>query len=97
MKSPFPGMDPYVEQYWGDFHSRLVLYACDQINDQLPRKLIASVEERLVVESGEEDERSIYPDVRVAEQAAIREGGIGVAEAAAATQPITVHYSSEPA
>jgi hypothetical protein len=20
MKSPFPGMDPYLEQYWGDVH-----------------------------------------------------------------------------
>jgi len=21
MKSPFPGMDPYLEQYWGDVHT----------------------------------------------------------------------------
>lgn len=30
-KSPFPGMDPYLETHWGDLHSRLVVYMSDQI------------------------------------------------------------------
>lgn len=30
MKSPFPGMDPYIEacSLWGDFHNRLILQNC---------------------------------------------------------------------
>lgn len=48
MKSPFPGMDPYLEQFWLDLHARLILYACDQLEDQLPGNLIARVEERIV-------------------------------------------------
>jgi hypothetical protein len=35
MKSPFPGMDPYLEQHWLDVHHRLATYA----RDQLQRKL----------------------------------------------------------
>jgi hypothetical protein len=97
MNSPFPGMDPYVEQYWGDIHSRLVLYACDQLEDQLPGKLIARVEE-LVVELSGSDDRSINPDVRIAEQGSMGTAGkITLMEGAVAGEPIIVHYSSEPA
>ena len=35
-KSPFPGMDPYLEQHWGDVHTRLMFYISNQINAQLP-------------------------------------------------------------
>jgi len=29
MKSPFPGMDPYLEQHWRSVHHRLLTYmAC---------------------------------------------------------------------
>jgi len=26
MKSPFPGMDPYLERYWRDLHQSLIIY-----------------------------------------------------------------------
>jgi Protein of unknown function (DUF4058) len=98
MNSPFPGMDPYLEQFWGDIHSRLVLYACDQLEDQLPGKLIARVEERLVVEGVDEDNRNIFPDVRISEQSALTaDGGVAVMEGTTATEPIIVRYTSEPA
>ena len=29
MRSPFPGMDPYLEQFWGDVHHRLITYASE--------------------------------------------------------------------
>jgi hypothetical protein len=60
MKSPFPGIDPYLEQFWPDLHARLILYACDQIEEQLPSNLIARVEERVVLET-EEDPRCLQP------------------------------------
>ena len=47
MKSPFPGMDPYLEAHWGDIHQRIVLYAADQLQGQLPSDLRARVEERV--------------------------------------------------
>lgn len=35
MKSPFPGMDPYLETRWGDVHSRLNIYASDTLRPAL--------------------------------------------------------------
>src|SRR5207248_2264399 len=54
--------------------------------------------ERLVVEVGDEDSRGIYPDVRIAEQPSSEStGGVALMEGTTATEPIIVHYSSEPA
>jgi hypothetical protein len=45
MKSPFPGMDPYLEARWGDVHTSLITYARDQLQQQMPRDLRVRVEE----------------------------------------------------
>ncbi|MEQ1826616.1 MAG: DUF4058 family protein [Pirellula sp.] len=66
MKSPFPGVDPYLEQHWGDVHTRLMVYISDQISDQLPSDLQARVEESVMVDL-DESSRWIYPDVQVTE------------------------------
>lgn len=66
MKSPFPGMDPFLEQFWGDIHSSLIVYMRDQINEQLPNDLQARVEEGLMVDA-DEYRRTVYPDVQVIE------------------------------
>jgi hypothetical protein len=67
MASPFPGMDPYLERHWGDVHHRLITYASDQLAKVLPSDLRARVEERLFVESPQNDQQPIVPDVRVLE------------------------------
>ena len=33
MPSPFPGMDPFLEAHWGDVHARLIVNACNQIQN----------------------------------------------------------------
>ena len=97
MNSPFPGMDPYLEQHWLDVHQRLVIYGCDQIQASLPDDLLARVEERLVVEPDDSPARSIHPDVRVVEQqappAASQSAGVAVAEEAEA--PALIDLSDE--
>ncbi len=97
MKSPFPGMDPYLEPHWRDVHARLIIYACDQLQPQLPEKLFARVEERLVVEPDEGESRSIYPDVRVVENPWKAGGGGVLTEEAIATEPVLVAYEPEEA
>lgn len=96
MKSPFPGMDPYLEQFWLDVHARFILYACDQIEEQLPSGLIARVEERVVLES-DDTARPVYPDVRIADLPG--RGGTAVATRTARSivQPVIVEYEGEPA
>ena len=39
MQSPLPGMDPYLEQHWGDVHHNLVTFAQGLLNEHLPRDL----------------------------------------------------------
>ena len=56
LKSPFPGMDPYLERHWQDVSSTFMVYAKQQLNRQLPGELLARVEESLAVEA--DDARS---------------------------------------
>ncbi|MEQ1829207.1 MAG: DUF4058 family protein [Pirellula sp.] len=71
MKSPFPGMDPYLESKWPEVHARLIVYASNQINGKLPRDLQANIEENVGVYDNEEFGRSIRPDLHVSEDTAI--------------------------
>src|SRR5437870_7625262 len=88
VKSPFPGMDPYLEQHWEDVHQRLIVYACDALQPHLPEDLRARVEERVFIESESERLRHIVPDVHVSQvyppprtaPAMLKEGERAVAE-----------------
>ncbi len=94
MKSPFPGMDPYLEARWGDIHTSLITYARDQLRSQMPGGLLVRAQEHVTVQSPGGDNghtrprHGLYPDVRVLEQSgaagqpalAPAEGGVTVAE-----------------
>src|SRR3954470_24454720 len=67
MRSPFPGMDPYLEQRWGDFHAALVTYIRDALQPGLPDDLRARMEERVFVEELGAPARQYVPDVHVYE------------------------------
>lgn len=64
-KSPFPGMDPYLEAKWPEVHTRLIVYATNAINPQLPRDLQASIEENLSVRSDDAVVKGIRPDINI--------------------------------
>jgi hypothetical protein len=95
MKSPFPGMDPYLEARWGDVHTRLIVYACDQVRGKLPGGLLVRAQEHVTVQIGgtgnghPAQRHGLDPDVRVVEHPAgaggqpvapTPEGGIAVVE-----------------
>lgn len=46
MPSPFPGMNPYLEQddVWHDFHARLLAYLAERIGAQLPSQYVVKIE-----------------------------------------------------
>lgn len=69
MKSPFPGMDPYLESYWGDVHTSMITYARDQLRPQLPSGLRAQVQEHVSVQIEDSATHGSYPDLRVVEHA----------------------------
>jgi len=97
-KSPFPGMDPYLEQAWRDVHHSLCTYARDDIQAQLGGEFVARVDERLVVEQAPLATRSVYGDVRVAQRSTPRPSRpIAPASGVALAEPITIELSDEKA
>ncbi len=90
MRSPFPGMDPYLERHWPDVHQRLCTYACDALNEQLGEGLRARMGERLIVERELDPVRAIYPDVRVFEQAPSSRPSSPATGGIAAAEPLVI-------
>src|SRR5436309_15181224 len=89
MKTPFPGMDPYLEHpvLWESVHSRLIHCMANQLQPLLVPQYIASVEERVYVE---EMPQQRVPDVWV--QKVPEGGGVAVAEQVA-TAPVIVEVA----
>jgi hypothetical protein len=96
MASPFPGMDPWLEDFWRDVHASLVIYARDQLQGRLPTDLRARVEERVVVEPMDERSRSVYPDVRVVERGHGPALAVAVQSDVAVEEPLVLRVASEP-
>jgi len=96
MASPFPGMDPYLEQFWRDVHASLIIYARDHLQGKLPGDLRARVEERVVVEPGEGEYRSVYPDVRVVERGRGPSMAVATETDVAVMEPIILQLEDEP-
>ena len=67
MRSPFPGMDPYLEgEYWRGFHNMISVAISQQINPQIVPKYIAVVEVHSSVEEVNISTiRKTYPDVSI--------------------------------
>jgi hypothetical protein len=95
MKSPFPGMDPYLEQHWRDVHTSLMVYARDSIQARLPGDLIARVEEGIAIDRGDDNGRFVYPDVRVVEDQGPKFDGNGAAGAVAVAEPVIVEVDPQ--
>jgi hypothetical protein len=93
MASPFPGMDPYLEAHWGDIHASLIIYARDQLRGRLPGDLLARVEERVFVESSEDEERLLVPDLRVVERRGGKKTAAPANGALAVAEPLVVKLS----
>src|SRR5258708_1516462 len=72
MKSPFPGMDPFIEArggLWKDFHDKLVMEIERTLAPQLPEHYVVRAGERSfveLVESGLPKRCLREPDVAIA-------------------------------
>lgn len=73
MPSPFPGMDPYLEDpiEWSDLHVRLMVAISRQLTAQVAPHFYVRVEQRVsIVGSDDEERRVIVPDVYLAQTGA---------------------------
>ena len=68
MPSPFPGMDPYLENpaIWPDVHHKLITVAADVLSDQLLPKYLVRVDLRVYLSDELDPGReALVPDVRI--------------------------------
>jgi hypothetical protein len=99
MKSPFPGMDPYIEEcgLWGDFHTHLLDKICEQLADATPQHYLVRAGERsyiVLVEGEGKNTHPFVPDVSVttprSKKNSPRKGGAVVAGPDAGAEPVTL-------
>jgi hypothetical protein len=100
MKSPFPGMDPYIESrgLWEDFHNDLIIQIKHALARAVPEGYFVRSGERsyrVVVESEEKVDRPFIPDVKittstVGKKPKRRPGGVALAEPSATGTPRTL-------
>ena len=68
MPSPFPGMDPYLEdpRRWRDVHHRLISAASDRLTERLRPHYLVRIEERVYLsDDADPGRKAIEPDLRV--------------------------------
>jgi len=71
MPSPFPGMDPYLENpgLWPDVHHEIISVARESLNGQLRPKYFVRIEERVYIsDEGDPGRAVIVPDLLIAER-----------------------------
>jgi hypothetical protein len=99
MKSPFPGMDPFIEAcgLWGDFHSHFIEKISERLAEAVPERYVVRAGERYYVALVESEGKKTYPflpDVSMTSPRTRRKtekkGGTAVAEPAGAAGPVTM-------
>src|SRR3954464_1218835 len=95
MPSPFPGMDPYLEDpaFWRDFHSRFINACSELLSDRLPDGYEARIDEQLrLVEHTPERATARVPDVGITHDPPRRASTQRVASGNVATlEPVEIH------
>ena len=101
MKSPFPGMDPYIEScgfLWGDFHLSLIAQIHQALADAAPQRYLVRAGERsyhVLIESEGKAERPFIPDVKITtpesgKMPKKKSSGVAVEEPATEEGPLTL-------
>ena len=87
-RTPFPGMDPWLEQSWSDVRPAMVAYTRDALNRVLPSRFVARMEERGFIETG-------GASGTVQECATIvRHEDIGTTVGSSGSEPLVIDFSS---
>jgi hypothetical protein len=90
-------MDPYLERRWSDVHSKLVAFIGEALQPILPAALRARTEERVLLETAEEETLSSYrSDVAVVQTGRPEQYSGSGAAAVATVEPDIIDYYRGP-
>lgn len=92
MRSPFPGMDPYLEnpELWSEVHSRLIVAIADDLTDHLTEKYRVAIEKRTYFSGGDDSLLVGIPDVSVVSKQPEQNQSAATATLPPLVEPITV-------
>lgn len=100
MKSPFPGMDPYIESQdlWEDFHDDLINEIKRALAEAAPSRYLVRTGKRsyhVLIGSEGKNEHPFTPDVKITtpesgKKTKKKSGGVAVAEPATEDEPLTM-------
>ncbi len=97
MPSPFPGMNPYLEDsaYWSSVHHWLITEIARLLNQKLAPKYVVAVEVRIYETSGEKSTLIGIPDKIIAKSSenTIKSPESNVTVAVPYTQPLTIELA----
>ena len=98
MPSPFPGMNPYLEQpaAWQDFHQAFITHIREALTEQIRPGFFVKIEESVFIHEPDAEERGkmfARPDVSVFERDG---GGGGVAVAEPRTSSLAARIARVP-
>src|ERR1700731_569708 len=90
MPSPFPGMNPYLEQNdtWEDFHQSFITHARDTLSGQLGPNYLVKIEVRIYLHELSEEERRFVGRADVAVMDSPAAGKQAVAASGVLTAPM---------
>src|SRR5262245_7503500 len=77
MPSPFPGMDPYLEdpRLWPDVHNEIITEARAALARQLRPRYYVRIENRTYISHEDDPGRDVYPDLRISKKRSRGNGG----------------------
>lgn len=93
MTSPFPGMDPYLEDpaFWPDFHYTFINYWREALADVLPDNYEANLGEKVYpLESDPDARKLISPDVAISDRESSATPATERADRLATLEPTTI-------
>src|SRR4029079_5265220 len=94
MPSPFPGMNPYLEQagVWQDFHNTFLIALRESLVRQLLPKYFVRVEEHVYVHEYDSEDRRplVRPDVSIHSAPRASGAGTAIQEAPSLAVPMAV-------
>lgn len=92
MSSPFPGMNPYLENpaFWSEVHNRLIVNLADSLAPQIPPQYRVAIEQRTYLSDESDSVLVGIPDVAVFSQNKVTKPTSPTATFASTSESVTV-------